>query len=125
MLDPALVEALRAHLLGRTFGALRFWGFAVLRPHDQAYEVVSTHAEGDRLELVFVHASRHGRPGVLVIEGPEGLRTSPQGLTVQAARRVALDSTEAQPEGAQVTVRTPQGEGRFDRSGAPALTLEF
>ena len=125
MPDPQLVAALRQHLLNRTFGAVRFWRFAAMRPHDQTYELVSTHTDGDRLDLVFVHASREGLAGVLSVEAPEGLTLSERGLTIARARSVWLDALRADEAGDQYSLRSPSGTGAFPKSNEPALTIEF
>ena len=125
MSESTLVDALRAHLLQRSFGAVRFWGFAPMRPHDQAYELISTHQDGDRLDLVFVHASRQGLASVLSVWAPEGLEVNERGLSVRAARQLKLDDLQAWDEGAQYRLRSDKGEGQFDKGEAPALSIEF
>lgn len=119
-----LADPLRAALLGKTFGGIRFWRFALVRPHDQAYELVSTHIDGDRLDLVFVHASREGLPGVLSVWSPAGLEITDGGISLREAARLRLDDNEAWPDGDQYRIRTPRGEGAFSLGDSPALTLE-
>ena len=119
----ALAEQIRAGFLNRPFGVIRFWRFAVVRPNDQSYVLVSTHADGDRLDLVFVHESRQGLASVLSVWGPEGLSLDEAGLTLAGAARLKLDDAEAWADGARYGVRTPRGEGAFDRDGGPALIL--
>lgn len=125
MPDPTLVHALREHLLNRSFGAVKFWGLATMRPHDQAYDLVSTHVDGERLDLVFVHASRLGLPGIVSIEAPGGLHLNPQGLTLDHARSLRMDDMEATDSGDSYTIRNAQGTGIYPKAGRPALTIEF
>ena len=120
-----LHERLRAHLLDRTFGALGFWGGSPFRPHDDAYTVVSTHLDGDRLDLVFVHASRRGLAGIVSILAPEGLSLDEGGLRIARAARIHMDDTDVTADGDHYVVRKPEGEYRFPMNGAPSLTVEF
>lgn len=120
-----IAEQLRCRFLHKPFGVIRFWRFAVVRPNDQSYELVSTLAEGDRLDLGFVHASGQGRPGVLSVWAPEGLAFTEGGITLHGASRLRLDDDEAWiDDGKQYRIRTPRGEGAFDINEAVALTLE-
>ena len=57
----ALAEEIRRSYLERPFGIAKFWGLSVLPPNDQSYQLVAAHADGDRLDLTFVHESRAGR----------------------------------------------------------------
>lgn len=126
MTTPAasvLAEQIRASFLSCPFGVIRFWRFAVVRPNDQSFVLVSTHAEGDRLDLVFVHESRAGLASVLSVWSPEGLTLADGGLVLAGAARLKLDDAEAWLDGARYGVRTPRGEGGFDVNDAPALTL--
>lgn len=121
---PELADQLRAALSGKPFGGIRFWRFALLRPQDQAYELVSTHVEGDRLDLVFVHASHQGLPGVLSVWSPEGLEIAGGAVSLRQAARLRLDDNEAWLDGEEYRIRTPRGEGAFPFGDSPALTLE-
>lgn len=122
----AAAALLRERFLHRPFGAIRFWRFAVVRPFDQSFELVSVQADGDRLDLTLVHASLQGLPGVLSVWAPEGLSITAQGLTLHNAARLKLDENEAwSSEGGRYGIRTPRGEGAFDINGADALTLEL
>lgn len=119
-------QLLRASFLHKAFGAIRFWRFAVVRPHDQSYVLVSTHADGDRLDLGFVHESGQGLPGTISVWMPAGVTLSQRGLTIRTAARVRMDDNEAWTEdGTKYHVRTPRGEGAFDVGDADALTLEI
>lgn len=68
-----LAETVRQGFLQRNFGSIRFWRFAVVRPSDQSYVLVDVRTAGDRLDLVFRHASGQGQEGVLSVWQPEGL----------------------------------------------------
>ena len=116
---------LRNYFLNRPFGAIRFWRFAVVRPHDQSFELVSTRIDGDRLDLSFVHASHQGTAGVLSIWSPQGLEISAKGVIVRRAARLRLDDSEAWLDGDSYRIRTPRGEGSFAISGTEALALEI
>lgn len=118
-----IAEALRPTFIDRPFGALRFWRFAVVRPGDQSYVLVAVHADGPRLELALVHASRRGRPSALVIDRPTGLTRAADGITLDGAARLSYGGCEAWVDGAEYVIRTARGEGRFSIDGAPALTL--
>ena len=120
----ALATRLRQQFMQRAFGAIRFWRFAVVRPHDQSYELVSVLVDGDRLDLSFVHASHSGHAGVLSIWAPRGVTIDAQGLRVQHAERLRLDQNEAWLDGDSYRIRTPRGEGAFALSGSEALVLE-
>ncbi|MEY2632394.1 MAG: hypothetical protein RIR00_1048 [Pseudomonadota bacterium] len=120
-----MAQHLRETFLQRSFGAIRFWRFAVVRPHDQAFRLTEIREAGDRLELVLCHDSGEGQPGVLSLWSPTGVAVTPQGLTVQQAERLRLDDNEAWTAGENYGIRTPRGEGAFPINGAPALTLEI
>lgn len=120
----AIADAIREKCLDRPFGEIRFWKFAVVRPGDQRYQLVSVHAEGDRLDLVFVHDSRKGLPGVLSVWQPEGLAVGDAGvLTLSGAARLRLDESEATRADDRYRIKTPRGEGDFAAEDSPALTL--
>jgi hypothetical protein len=120
-----LHDRLHEHLINRTFGALRFWGSCPFRPHDDWYDVVATHRDGDRLDLVYVHASRRSHAGVVSIFAPEGLRLDAGGLRIERAAQIRMDATEYTAEGDHYRVRKPEGDFRFPKDGAAALTVEF
>lgn len=120
-----LAEQLDAALRGKTFGALFFWKFALVRPHDQAYQVLSVRADGDRLDVEFLHASGAGTPGILSIWSPAGLEVSDSAVSLRLASRLRLDDSEAWPDGEEYRIRTPRGEGPFPLGDSPALTLQF
>lgn len=121
----AAAELLRSSFIDRSFGAIRFWRFAVVRPHDQAYRLTSVAVEGDRLDLVFIHDSGQGLPGVISLWAPQGVSVGEKGVTVRELARVRMDDNEAWADGAKYRIRTPRGEGEFDINGADALTLEI
>lgn len=120
----AIADGIREKCLDRPFGEIRFWKFAVVRPSDQLYRLVSVHAEGERLDLVFVHDSRKGLPGVISVWQPAGLIVDGAGvLGLRGAARVRLDENAATREGDRYRVKTPRGEGDFAAEDSPALTL--
>lgn len=120
----AAAQALRDGFIDRSFGAIRFWRFAVVRPHDQAYRLTEIRQEADRLDLVFMHDSGQGSPGIISVWSPEGVTVGDTGVVVQSLARVRMDDNEAWPDGEKYRIRTPRGEGEFEINGAPALTLE-
>ena len=121
--SDALAEEIRRSYLERPFGIAKFWGLSVLPPNDQSYQLVAVHADGDRLDLTFVHESRAGLASVLSVWQPAGL--AGPGLTIQRAARLRLDDTDAalEPDGATFRARTARGEGTMPTEGAPALVL--
>lgn len=119
-----IASQLRQQFLKRSFGAIRFWRFAVVRPHDQAFEVVAVAVEGDRLDLSLKHASGAGHASVMSIWSPAGVEITAQGLTIRSAARLRMDENEAWLAGEEYRIRTPRGEGGFPTSGTVALTLE-
>lgn len=125
----AIADAIREKCLDRAFGEIRFWKFAVVRPGDQSYRLVSVHTDADRLDLVFVHDSRKGLPGVIHVWQPAGFTASGLAgreggvLTLTSAARVALDDAEASLDGDRYRIKTPRGEGDFAVEDTPALTL--
>ncbi|WP_085315927.1 hypothetical protein [Derxia lacustris] len=119
-----LAARLRADALNRVFGAIRFWRFAVVRPHDQAFELLSVAVDGDRLDLELRHASGAGSSSLLSVWAPAGLSIGPAGVAIAAAERLRFDDNEAWLGGADYRIRTPRGEGGFAVAGADALTLE-
>jgi hypothetical protein len=117
------VQQLRSQWIHHSFGEIRFWGFAVVRPNDQSFVVVSVHAEGDRLDLRLLHDSRQGHETVLSIWSPRGLHLA-GGLVITQAARLSLGDCEAWAEdGARYRIRTPRGEGSFPMESTPALRL--
>jgi hypothetical protein len=122
-----LAEQIRRRFLHQPFGIVQFWGMGMIRANDQAYELVSVHTEGNRLDLAFVHTSHGGVPGTLSIWDPAGLEAAPaalgQGIALRDAQRLVMDDAEAVSEGAQFRARTPRGEGSLPKDGAPALVL--
>lgn len=120
-----VAESLRSGFIGRSFGAIRFWRFAVVRPHDQAFRLTEVTVTGDRLDLSFIHDSGQGLPGVISLWAPQGVSVGDKGVTVRELARVRMDDNEAWSDGgAKYRIRTPRGEGDFDINGADALTLE-
>jgi len=116
-------QQLRNEWLGHSFGDIRFWGFAVVRPNDQSFFVVSVQAEGDRLDLRLMHESRQGNETVLSVWSPQGLRLE-SGLVIMQAARLSLDDCTAWSEdGAHYRIRTLRGEGSFPTDSTPALRL--
>lgn len=107
-----------------SFGEIRFWGFAVMQPHDQAWVIAEVRAQGERLDLMLRHASGLGQPVALSIESPEASEVSADALTLARAARLVFGDSEAWPDGpGRYAVRTPRGQGGFDRQDRPALTL--
>ncbi|MEX8517244.1 MAG: hypothetical protein AB3X44_01850 [Leptothrix sp. (in: b-proteobacteria)] len=115
---------LRTRFLHQPFGAIRFWRFAVVRPHDQSFELIDARVASDRLNLVFRHVSGQGQAGLLSVWAPQGLSISERGVVLQEAARLRLDDNQAWAEGDDYRIRTPRGEGTFPRTRAAALTLE-
>jgi hypothetical protein len=119
--DCALI--LRRQWIDQPFGEIRFWGFAVVRPNDQGYVVVSVQTEEDRLDLTLVHESRQGVASVLSVWAPCGVRVD-DGLVIEQAARLSMGDCVAWSDGeAQYRLRTPRGEGCFPMQSAPALRL--
>lgn len=119
-----IAQALQDSFLHRPFGAIRFWRFAVVRPHDQMFELVSVTTTGDRLDLNLCHASHTGHTSPLSIWSPADLTISDQGVVIRDAARLRLDDSEAWHDGDTYRIRTPRGEGGFPRADTPALTLD-
>lgn len=124
----AIASAIRQTWLHQPFGIVKCWGTSVFRPNDQMYELVSTHADGNRLDLVFVHESRAGLPGVISVWDPEGLEAAPQalgrGVAIRAASRITVDDVEALWDGgADYRYRDARGEASFPIETKPALVL--
>lgn len=109
------------------FGEIRFWGFAVVRPHDQGWCLAALRPDGPALELLLRHASGQGQLVALRLLRPEGLMVGPQGVTLDHAERLSFDGCEAwrEPDGLHYGLRTAQGQGGFEIRGRPALTLGF
>lgn len=116
-------ERIRHEFVDRSFGAIHLWTVAALRPHDNRFLVVSVHSEGDRLDLVLVHASRRGLASVLSVWSPESLRIDDQGLQIQVARKVAYGAVSGESEGADVHFVTARGAATVSVGGAAALSL--
>ncbi len=127
MSASTLASSLRSSFLDRPFGVVRLWGFAAVRPNDQAWRLVAVHEEGDRLELTYVHESRSGRAAILSLWGAAGLEPAPaamgQGIAVRSATRVQFEGVEAHVEGGALHLKTPRGEGVLPLSDEPALVL--
>lgn len=113
--------------LHKPFGIIKFWGFGVVRPNDQYYEVVSTAVEGNRLDLVIAHESRQGHTSVISVWDPEGVEPAPenlgQGVAIRSASRLVMDENEATREGNQFRLSTARGEGLWPLKDGPALVL--
>ena len=128
MSADTIAAELRRTWLHQPFGVVKFWGTSVFRPNDQVYELVSTHADGDRLDLVFVHESRAGLAGVISVWEPEGLEAAPEplgrGVAIRAARRITIDDAEALWDGgADYRYRDARGEASFPIESRLALVL--
>ena len=95
----ALAAELRLRFLNHPFGIVQFWGWAQVPANDQSYLLVSTHVDGDRLDLIFVHESHTGLPGVLSVWSPEGLEEAPADLLPHAPEGCVA----AAPWGARMT----------------------
>lgn len=123
----ALADEIRRLFLGQSFGIVQFWGWAQIPANDQSYVLVSTHVDGDRLDLVFVHESHTGLPGILSIWSPEALEEAPadrgQGIAIRQATRLRLDGGEAWIEQGKLHLKLPRGEGVWPLPEAPALLL--
>ena len=122
-----LAAAIRSRFLDQPFGIVRLWGFAAVRPNDQAWRLVSTQVEGDRLDLFYVHDSRTGPAGVLSLWSPAQLAEAPahegRGIVIVEASRVCFEGVEARLEGGILHLHTPRGDGALPHEGAPALLL--
>lgn len=119
-----LADQIRSAHLDKPFGTVKFWGMAVMAPGDQSYVVVSSHADGDRLDLSFVHESRAGLPGVISVWAPEGLEMEGARLVIRSAARLRMDDNEATREGESYRIRTARGEGVWPiTEDEPALIL--
>ncbi len=122
-----LAEEIRRNFLHKPFGIIKFWGTAVVSPNLASYELVATHADGDRLDLVFVHESRSGLPGIISVWSPRELEAAPQsigkGLAIRSATRLHLDDEEACADGTHYLRKSSRGEARFLIEGEPALVL--
>lgn len=118
-----IATELRARFRGQPFSQIRFWGFSTVPPNDQGWVLVSTHAEEDRLELAFVHHSGAGRPSIITVTEPSGLRIGARGVAIDAATRLHLNDSEAWREGDGFVIRTARGEGRWPLPEGPALSL--
>ncbi len=122
-----IAEQIRRSFLHQPFGIVQFWGMGMIPANDQAYELVLIHAEGNRLDLIFVHESHSGLPGTLSIWDPEGLEAAPaglgQGIAIRDAQRLVMGDGEATSEGTQFRARTSRGEGVLPKGGAPALVV--
>jgi hypothetical protein len=118
-----IAEQIRSRFLHRPFGIIQFWGMGMVAANDQSYELVSVHAEGNRLDLVYVHESRSGLPAVISVWDPAGLEDAPaalgQGIALRDAQRLTLGDSE----GDTFRARTARGEGVLPKEGAPALVL--
>ncbi|MFM2342593.1 MAG: hypothetical protein RLZZ592_2246 [Pseudomonadota bacterium] len=116
--------------LGRTFGEIRFWGFAVVRPNDRCWRLESLRSEGQILCLGLLDAEPPVTgPATLAqlwIVRPVGLTLSSHGLTFERAERLGFDRTEAWPDGDGLHYQlcTTRGTARFEIQGLPALTLQ-
>ena len=123
----AIAAELRLRFLNHPFGIVQFWGWAQVPANDQSYLLVSTHVDGDRLDLIFVHESHTGLPGVLSVWSPEGLEEAPadrgQGIALRRAARLRLDGGEAWIEDGKLHLKMPRGEGLWPLPDAPALVL--
>lgn len=119
-----IAQTLQGSFLHRPFGAIRFWRFAVVRPHDQMFELVSVSTTGDRLDLSLCHASHTGHASPLSVWSPADITITDQGVIIRDAARLRLDDNEAWRDGDTYRIRTPRGEGGFPHADAPALTLD-
>lgn len=120
-----LLTRLRA-ALGREFGEIRFWGFAVVRPSDRSWRLESVEREGSTLLLGLRDMAGPALPALLSLDRPIGLTVSAHGLTFERAVRLGFDGHEAWPDadGRHYGLATPRGTGRFEIQGLPALTLQ-
>jgi len=124
MLPSDVAQKLQGSFLHRPFGAIRFWRFAVVRPHDQMFEIVSVAITGERLDLSLHHASHSGHTSPLSVWSPAGITITDQGVIIRDAARLQMDDNEAWHAGDAYCIRTPRGEGSFPRADTPALALE-
>ncbi len=120
-----IAAQLAGALLHRTFGIVQFWGTAVVRPNDDSWEVVSVAAEGDRVDIVYVHESHTGHPATLSIWSPAGVEPAPSGagVAIRSAARLRFADTEATSAGDSFQYATPRGQALLEKRGAPALVL--
>jgi len=116
--------------LGRAFGEIRFWGFAVVRPHDRGWRLDTLRSEGQTLHLGLGDPAQPPdeppAPVQLWIARPVGLTLSAHGLTFERAERLGFERTEAWPDGDGLHYHlcTTRGTARFEIQGLPALTLQ-
>lgn len=118
-----IAEKIRSAQIDKPFGIVKFFGMSIVPMNDQSYQLVSAHADGDRLDLGFVHESRAGLPGVISVWAPEGVEIAAAGLTIRSAARLRLDDSEAQRQGDNYQITTPRGTGVWPIEGEPALVL--
>jgi hypothetical protein len=122
-----IAEQLRRMFLHQSFGIVQFWGMGMMPPNDQSYEVTEVRAEGNRVDIVYVHESRTGHQATISIWDPEGLEAAPPGLgrgiAIRSAGRLALGESEARSEGESFRCKTARGEGVLPKDGAPALAM--
>ena len=71
--------------LGREFGEIRFWGFAVVRPSDRRWRLESVEREGSTLLLGLRDMAGPPLPALLSLDRPIGLTVSAHGLTFERA----------------------------------------
>lgn len=120
-------EDVNSSFLHKPFGIIKFWGFGIVRPNDQFFEVVSTQVEGNRLDLVIVHESHQGNTSVISVWDPENMEPAPenlgQGVVIRFASRLKMDENEAIREGNQFRLSTARGEGLWPLKDGPALVL--
>lgn len=120
-----IVDWLQRHFIAQSFGCVRFWQFALVRPNDQFFQLSRVTLAGNRLDLHVCHAAGQGDAGVLSVWAPSGLMLRPHGVALAAAERLSWAGSEAWQVGeGQYRIRTPRGEGGFAMENAPALTLE-
>ncbi len=76
--------------LGREFGEIRFWGFAVVRPSDRSWRLESVEREGSTLLLGLRDMAGPPLPALLSLDRPIGLTVSAHGLTFERAVRLGF-----------------------------------
>ena len=122
-----VAESLRQSFLHQSFGIIRFWGFAVVRPNDQSYQLTAVHQDGQRLDLTLIQEPGQGKGAVLSIWEPDDFQAITEsgrtGVVLLNAARIRYGDREAWLDDDQYRIRTPRGEGGFAVGDSPALTL--
>lgn len=111
-------------LKGFKFGAVYIWGSAPVRPDDDAYELSSAAAQGDRVELV-VFSSASNSELTISLDAPGKVKATPEEVRVTSASEVRFGQGSAfKLEGDQFRVFRDGAPGdSFAIAGKSALRL--